>query len=59
MSLLKQDITIKKWVNEKLLKSDKFDTGDHKEYKVKTIIDNAVYGHKAENQLLALYYLVS
>ena len=36
----------------------KFEIGDNKEYKVKAIIDSAVYSHKVENHLPNLYYLV-
>ncbi len=35
-----------------------FETRDNKEYKIEVIIDSVVYGHKAENQLSRLYYLV-
>ena len=32
----------------------KFEAENNKEYKVKVIINNAIYGHKAENQLPGL-----
>ncbi len=35
-----------------------FEAGDNKEYEVEAIIDSAVYGQQANNQMLGLYYLV-
>ncbi len=35
-----------------------FEAGDNKEYEVKAIIDSAVYGQQANNQMPGLYYLV-
>ncbi len=38
----------------------KFEAGDNKEYKIKTIINSAVYGQQANNsnQMPDFYYLV-
>ncbi len=36
-----------------------FEIGDNKEYEVKAIIDSAVYGQQANNQIPSLYYLIS
>ena len=48
MSLLEQDIIRKKRVNKKTLQEpNKFEIGNNKKYKVKTIIDSAIYGKKA------------
>ena len=55
MSLIEQDITRKRQVNEKLPEPDKFEAGDNKEYEVEAIIDSAVYGPEAENQPPGLY----
>ncbi len=41
-----------------LEKELEFEAGDNKEYKVKPIIDSAVYGQQANDQMLGLYYLV-
>ncbi len=35
-----------------------FEEGDNKEYEVKAIIDSAVYGQQANDQMSSLYYLV-
>ena len=60
MSLLKQDTTRKKWINELFPEpKPKFDIGNNKKYKVEVIIDSAVYAKEAEGQWLDLYYLVS
>ncbi len=40
-------------------KEVKFEAGDNKEYKVKAIIDSAVYGQQVNNQRPGLYYLIS
>ena len=37
----------------------KFDAENIKKYKVKAIVNNIIYSHKAKNQLPSLYYLVS
>ncbi len=61
MSLLQQDITRKGRVDIALLEPEKefeFETGDNNEYEVEAIIDSAVYGQQANNQMLGLYYLV-
>ena len=45
--------------NQALPKLEKeFEVGDNKKYKVKAIVNNTVYGHKAKNHLLGLYYLI-
>ncbi len=41
-----------------LEKDLEFKAGDDKEYKVKAIIDSAVYGQQANDQMPGLYYLV-
>ena len=33
-----------------------FEAGDHKQYKVKAIIDSAVYGQQTNNKILGFYY---
>ncbi len=40
-------------------KEVEFEAGDNKEYKVEAIIDSAVYGQQANDQMPGLYYLVS
>ncbi len=61
MSLLEQDITRKRQVDNKALsESEKeFEVGDNKEYEIEVIIDSAIYGQQANNQIPSLYYLVS
>ena len=64
MSLLEQDTTRTGQMDNKTLleleKELEFEAGDNKEYKVKAIIDNALYGQQANNkQMPGLYYLVS
>ncbi len=60
MSLLEQDTTRKRRVDKALPESEKeFEAGVNKEYEVKAIIDSAVYGQQANNQMSGLYYLVS
>ncbi len=39
-------------------KEFEFQARDNKEYKVKAIIDSAVYGQQANDQMPGLYYLV-
>ena len=56
VSLLEQDTTKKRQVNDMQLK---FKAGDNKEYKVDSIWDSAVYAKESAGQLLGLYYLVS
>ncbi len=63
MSLLKQDTTRKKRVDNKALpeseKDLKFEVEGNKEYKVKAIIDSVIYGQQANsNQMPGLYYLI-
>lgn len=58
MSFLEQDITKKKWVEEKLIEFD-FDIGNSKEYKIQAMQDSVVYVSKAERHLLGFYYRVA
>ncbi len=63
MSLLKQDTIRNKRVNQSninaLLKPEKkFEAGNNKKYKVKSIVNSTVYDKEAESQLSSLYYLV-
>ncbi len=59
MSLLEQDTTSRGRVDKALLEPEKeFEAGDNKDYKVKAIIDSAVYGQQANDQMPGLYYLV-
>ena len=60
MSLLKQDTTRKKRVDDE--NAEELDVGDKKagEYKVEAIRDSAVYARESESgHLLGFYYLVS
>ncbi len=63
MLLLEQDITRKKRVDKVLPEPEKdvkFEAKGNKEYKVKPIIDSAVYDQQANSdQMPGLYYLVS
>ena len=60
MSLLKQDTTRKERMNKLFLEPElKFDAGNNKKYKVKAIINSAVFAKEAEGHLPSLYYLVS
>ena len=60
MSLLKQDIIKKRWMNELFSESEpEFDAGNNKEYKIEAIIDSAIYAKETKKHLLGLYYLVS
>lgn len=61
MSLLKQKIIKKRRVNNITLpESEKeIEVGNNKKYRVKATIDSVVYGKKANNQMLDLYYLIS
>ena len=62
MSLLEQDITRKSRINEKTFWKQKteleFQFRDNKDYEVKVIIDNAIYGQQTNNQIPSLYYLI-
>ncbi len=62
VSLLKQNTTRKGRVDNKALpepeKELKFEARDNKEYKVKAIIDSAVYDQQANDQMPGFYYLV-
>ncbi len=60
MFLLEKDITKKKRFNKKLFIEPKgeFKAGNNKDYKVKAIINNAVYDKETNNQIPGLYYLV-
>ncbi len=42
----------------KLEKDWKFEAEDNKKYEIKAIIDSAVYGQQANNQMPSLYYLI-
>ena len=57
MSLLQQNTTKKKWVDEKVIELD-FEADNSKMYKVKAIWDSVVYVRKLEGHLPELYYLV-
>ncbi len=62
MSLLEQDITRRGRVDTALPEPEKdleFKAGGNKKYKVKAIIDSAVYNQQANDQMPGLYYLVS
>ena len=61
VSVLDQDITIKKRVDKKTAKRLEFETeGDNKEYEMEGICDSAVYARESKaGYLLGLYYLVS
>ena len=59
MSLLKQDTTRKERVDKALPELKKeFEAGNNKEYGVEAIIDNAMYGQQANDQIPGFYYLV-
>ncbi len=60
--LLEQDITRKGRVDKALPEPEKeleFEARGNKEYKVKAIIDSAMYGQQSNNQMPGLYYLIS
>ncbi len=59
MSLLEQDTTSKKRVDETTSRLEFESDGDGEEYEVKAIRDSAVYARESEGHLLGLYYLVS
>ncbi len=62
MSPLEQDTTRRERVDKALPEPEKeveFGAGDSKEYEVEAIIDSAVYGKQANDQMPFLYYLVS
>ena len=63
VSLLKQNTTKRERIDLKALlepkKNIEFEVKGDKEYKVKTIINSAVYGQQTNNnQIPGLYYLV-
>lgn len=59
MSLLEQDITKKKQVENNLIQLE-FKAGTNEEYKIEGIRDSAVYAKKSKSSYLPkLYYLVS
>ncbi len=62
MSLLEQDTIRKEQVDSKALLEPKkkleFEAGGNKEYEVEAIINSAVYGQQANDQIPGLYYLV-
>ena len=45
-------------MNQALPELKKFQVRDNKEYKVQVIIDSAVYGQQANNQIPGLYHLI-
>lgn len=55
MSLLKWDITKKRYIDKAWLKLNK---GGNKEYKIKTIWNGVVYASELEGYLPGLYYIV-
>ncbi len=58
---MEQDTTRKRRVDKALPEPEKefeFEAGDNKEYEVEAIIDSAVYGQEANDQMPGLYYLV-
>ncbi len=62
MSLLEQDTTRKRWVDNKALPEPEkeFEAEDDKEYEVETIIDSAMYDQQINNsQMPDFYYLIS
>ncbi len=60
VSLLEQNTTRKGRVDKALPEPEKeFEVGENKEYEVEGIIDSAVYGQQANDQMPGLYYLVS
>ena len=58
MLLLKQDITRKDQIDEKIIKLEFKATGNSKKYEIKIIWDSAVYANKAESYLSGFNYLV-
>lgn len=56
MSLLEQEITSKRWINNFLVLES--ETGHEKKYKLEIIRDIAVYTKEADGYLLRLYYLL-
>ncbi len=62
VSLLEQDTTRRRQVDKALPEPEReveFEAGDNKEYEVEAIINSAVYGQQANDQMPGLYYLVS
>ncbi len=60
VSLLKQDTTRKGRRDKALPEPEKkFEAGNNKEYEVEAIINSAVYGQQANDEMPGLYYLVS
>ncbi len=58
VSLLEQNTTKKRQVNNTLPESEKFEAGDNKEFEIEAIIYSTVNGKKINNQIPNLYYLV-
>ncbi len=61
MALLEQDTTRKRQVDKALPEPEKdveFEAESNKEYKIEAIIDSAVYGQQANNQIPGFYYFV-
>lgn len=59
MSLLEQNITRKKQVNELLELEPKLNIAKNKEYKIETTKDSIVYTSEEKRDLPRLYYLLS
>ena len=60
MSLLEQDTTRKRQVDEKTLQLEFENDGEDEEYEVKAICNSAVYVKELESgQLSRFYYLIS
>lgn len=59
MSLLEQNITKKRWVNNNNIMAHlQLDKVESKEYEIKVICDNKLYANKWKSHLPGLYYLV-
>ena len=60
MSLLEQDITRKRQIDENVTEMTELNAGNNSsEYKVESICDSAVHAKKSESShILGLYYLV-
>lgn len=59
MLLVKQDITKRRQLNDKLVLELEFEVGNDKEYEVEAIKDSAVYVDTYQEKLPKLYYLIS
>ena len=58
MSLLEQDTTRKGRVNKNEVTKLDTSKNESSEYKMKAVLDNAIYKKKVASHLLRLYYLV-